>query len=44
MTYVEGVFDNTTKDNLTDGALYWGDKPIGGKKIVAQVGQLKLWS
>ena len=23
MTYVEGIFDNTTKDNLTSGALYW---------------------
>ncbi len=42
--YVEDIFNNTIKDGLTSGALHWGEKPIGGKQIVTQVGQLKLWS
>jgi hypothetical protein len=45
MGYVEGIFDNSIQDRLTNGALYWGiEKPVGAKERVAQVGQMLFWS
>lgn len=44
LTLAESVFDNTAKDYITDGAVYWGvNKPHDAKERVAQVGQLLLW-
>lgn len=42
--YVEGVFDNTIQDRLTEGATHWNNKLHGsGLAKVAQVGTLNLW-
>jgi hypothetical protein len=42
--YVEGIFDNSFQDKLTNGALYWGiEKPPEAKIRVAQIGTLLFW-
>lgn len=42
--YVEGIFDNSTQDRLSNGALMWGnERPLGAKERMAQVGTLNLW-
>jgi hypothetical protein len=41
--FVEGIFDGTIQDRLTNGAIYYGPKPWGSKDQAAVVGKLQLW-
>lgn len=41
---VEGIFDNSIQDRMTNGAFYWGnERPLGAKEQTAKVGSLLLW-
>lgn len=41
---VEGIFDNSIQDRLTNNAFYWGNEmPLGATQHVAKVGSLLLW-
>lgn len=41
--FVEGIFDGSIQDKLTNGAIYYGPKPWGSKDQAAVVGKLILW-
>lgn len=42
--FVEGIFEGTIQDKLTNGAIYYGPKPWGSKDQAAVVGKLILWN
>lgn len=42
--YVEGIFEGTIIDNITNGAIYYGPKPYGSGQRVGVVGKLELWN
>lgn len=43
LSLVEGIFDGSVQDRLTNGAIYYGPKPWGSKDQAAVVGKLQLW-
>lgn len=44
LSLVEGIFDGSVQDRLTNGAIYYGPKPWGSKDKAAVVGKLELWN